>query len=227
MRKVAFFDIDGTVFRSSLVIELVERLITEGIFPRETPEMYEEEHELWLNREGGYDAYIGAVVRAYMTNIKGVFYGDLADIGKLVVATHSKHIYRYTRDLIRELKSKDYYLVAISQSPKTILDDFCHAYGFDKVYGRIYEIGPQDRFTGEMIDMHLIQNKANIVSRVIEKENVTLEGSIGVGDTEGDIPLLERVETPICFNPNSLLYAHARRMDWKVVIERKDVIYEL
>ena len=27
MRKVAFFDVDGTIFRSSLLIELVEQLI--------------------------------------------------------------------------------------------------------------------------------------------------------------------------------------------------------
>ena len=95
------------------------------------------------------------------------------------------------------------------------------------MYGRIYEIGPQDRFTGEMIDVHLVENKANIVARVLEKEEVMLEGSIGVGDTEGDIPLLESVALPICFNPNRSLYTHAQRRGWKVVVERKDVIYEL
>ena len=127
----------------------------------------------------------------------------------------------------KKLKTEGYFIVAISQSPKTILDEFCRAYGFDKVYGRIYEIGPQDRFTGEMIDVHLVENKANIVARVLEKEEVMLEGSIGVGDTEGDIPLLESVALPICFNPNRSLYTHAQRRGWKVVVERKDVIYEL
>jgi HAD superfamily hydrolase (TIGR01490 family) len=226
-RKVAFFDIDGTVFRSSLLIELVEKLIDEGIFPQEAREEYTEAYRLWRDREGGYSEYIRAVVRAYMRYIKGVHYGALADIGRLVVAEQSKHVYRYTRDLIAELKHKEYFIVAISQSPKTILDEFCKAHGFDKVYGRIYEIGPQDHFTGEMVDVHLVENKANIVARVLEKEDVTLEGSIGVGDTEGDIPLLESVEQPICFNPNELLYRHARRMDWKIVVERKDVIYEI
>jgi phosphoserine phosphatase len=54
-----------------------------------------------------------------------------------------------------------------------------------------------------------------------------LEGSVGVGDTEGDISLLEAVELPICFNPNMKLFERAKLKDWKVVIERKDVIYEL
>ncbi len=227
MKKVAFFDIDGTVFRSSLLIELVEALIAEGVFPKEARDEYTDAYILWRNREGTYDAYIREVVRAYMHHIKGVHYGTLADIGRMVVSTQSKHVYRYTRDLITKLKQDNYFIVAISQSPKTILDEFCKAYGFDKVYGRIYEIGPQDRFTGAMVDVHLVENKANIVSRVLEKEDVTIEGSVGVGDTQGDISLLQNVEQPICFNPNRELYQEGKRMGWKIVVERKDVIYEL
>lgn len=226
-QKVAFFDIDGTVFRSSLLIELVEKLVDEGIFPKEAREEYAQKHRTWRDREGDYSTFIRAVVTSYMEHIKGVYYGDLADIGRLVVAEQSKHVYRYTRDLIKELKVKGYFVVAISQSPKTILDEFCNAYGFDKVYGRIYEIGPQDKFTGEMIDAHLLENKASIVARVLEKEDVIIDDSIGVGDTEGDISLLQSVTTPICFNPNAALYAHAQKLGWKVVVERKDVIYKL
>ena len=227
MRPVAFFDIDGTVFRSSLLIELVEELIKGELFPKETNQEYADEYEAWRNREGTYEEYIAAVVGSFRHHIKGVFYGDLADIGRQVVATQSKHVYRYTRDLIGELKAENYFTVAISQSPKTILDDFCEQYGFDKVYGRMYELGPQDHFTGEVIDEHLIANKANIVARVLEKEDVTKARSVGVGDTEGDMTLLESVERPICFNPNKTLFDYAKRLDWKVVIERKDVIYEL
>lgn len=227
MQRVAFFDIDGTVFRSSLLIELLERLVAEGIFPDTTAEIYEEEHEAWLNREGSYEAYIGAVVRAYVQNIKGVFYGDVADIGREVVATHSKRVYRYTRDLLNNLKDEGYYTIAISQSPKGILDEFCKSYGFDKVYGRMYEIGPTDRFTGVITDEHLIQNKANIVNRVFDRHGFDRNGVVAVGDTESDIPMLEMAETSICFNPNKALYDHAKRMGWSIVVERKNVIYEL
>lgn len=227
MKKVAFFDIDGTVFRSSLLIELVEKLIEEGIFPPSAKDAYAEKGRLWRSRDGEYGDYIKAVVGSYITHIKGVHYGELADVAKIVVAEQSRHVYRYTRNLIATLKAENYFIVAISQSPKTILDEFCREYGFDKVYGRIYEIGPQDRFTGKMIDVHLVENKANIVNRVLEKEDVTIEDSFGVGDTDGDIELLEAVHNPICFNPNAALFEQAKKKDWKIVVERKDVIYEL
>lgn len=227
MKRVAFFDIDGTLFRSSLLIELVERLVDAELFPASAVDDFADAKAEWMNREGTYEAYIGAVIESFMEHIKGVHYGDFADIGREVVATEGKRVYRYTRDLIGEFKDEGYFLVAISQSPKTILDAFCGEYGFDKVYGRIYETGPQDRFTGVVTDEHLIENKANIISRVVEHVDVTLDDSIGVGDTDGDIPLLERVSHPICFNPNQTLYDHAKRMGWEVVVERKDVIYEL
>lgn len=226
-QKVAFFDIDGTLFRSSLTIELIEALVDAEVFPKAARDAYYREGMAWRNREGGFEAYANAVVKSFLKHIKGVHYGVFADIGKKVVEERSKHVYRYTRDLIVELHKKGYYVVAISQSPKTILDEFCMTHGFDKVYGRIYELGPQDRFTGVVSEEHLIENKANIVRRVGEQEGLTLRGSIGVGDTDGDISLLEAVEKPICFNPNRKLYDYAERMGWKVVVERKDVIYTL
>ena len=228
MQAVAFFDIYGTVFISSLLIELVDALIRDGVFPPEARDTYRDAATLWRNREGSYDEYINAVITSYLEHIKGVPYGVFADIGKRVVALHSKRVYRYTRDLIAELKQQGYYIVAISQSPKTVLDAFCMQYGFDKVYGRMYEIGPQDQFTGEVMDVHLIENKANIVKRVFEhNQNLTPRGSVAVGDTDGDISLLEQVDRPICFNPNQTLYLHAKRCGWQVVVERKDVIYHL
>lgn len=226
-RPVAFFDIDGTVFRSSLLIEMMEALVQDNIFPPEAADGYLAEYHAWRNREGTYDAYIQAVITVYMEHIKGVHYGTVADIGRAMVADQSKHVYRYTRDLIQELRSQQYFVVAISQSPKTILDEFCQSHGFHKVYGRMYEIGPTDLFTGVITDEHLIANKANIIHRVLEKESVTLDGSIAVGDTDGDISMLELVERPICFNPNQLLYEQAITRGWEVVVERKDVIYDL
>ncbi len=232
MKKVAIFDVDGTIFRSSLLIELVEVMIERELFSSALRKKYEREQKVWQNREGlsqqgDYEAYLNKVIEVFVQNIKGIGYGDFKDSVKVVMERHQARTYRYTRDLVKELKSKGYFMLAISQSPKGILDEFCKKYGFDKVYGRFYELGPSEQFTGKVIDEHLISNKANILKRAIEREGLTLRGSIGVGDTEGDISFLEMVEKPICFNPNSLLYRHAKRMGWEVVVERKDVIYRL
>ena len=75
--------------------------------------------------------------------------------------------------------------------------------------------------------MDLVSDKAKILQRAVEKEGLTLKGSIGVGDTESDIKFLKLVQRPICFNPNKKLYNHAKSVGWEIVVERKDVIYKI
>lgn len=227
MKKLAVFDVDGTIFRGSLTISLVERLIRDGVFPPEARNHYVMNRKKWIEREGDYEAYINSLVRALMSHIKGVRYEDVLRAAEAVVKEERGFTYRYTRDLVASLSGRGYYMLAVSHSPKTIVDLFGKAMGFTKVYGMLYEIGPSDRFTGTIMDLHLIGNKANIVKRVVEKEGLSLKGSIGVGDTESDISFLELVDKPICFNPNKKLYQHAQRNKWSVVVERKDVIYSL
>jgi len=227
MKKVAFFDIDGTIFRSSLLIEVTEAMISEGVLPASLRKLYVNSFRKWLNREGSYDDYIHGVIKAFEENIKGVKEKDFMDVARKVVEFHHNRVYRFTRDLVRDLKKKGYFLVAISNSPKEILDEFCKLMGFDKVYGRIYEVDGDFRCTGKTLYLDLIRDKAKIVQRVLDRNPLTMRGSIGVGDTESDIPFLKMVERPICFNPNSKLYKYALRAGWTIVIERKDVIHKV
>lgn len=228
MKKVAIFDIDGTIFRSSLLIELVDALIHQGVFPESTRNIYNRAHQRWADRKDDYEKYIMAVVAAFMKHIRGVHYADFLRVAKKVVAFHQNRTYRYTRGLAKQLKKKGYYLLAISQSPMELVQGFGKKMGFDKMYGRVYEVDQKTKkFTGQMKYLNLIADKAKVLRRVIDKEDLTLRGSIGVGDTEGDISFLKLVDKPICFNPNKNLYNHAKRHKWRIVVERKDMIYSL
>ncbi len=226
-RRVAVFDIDGTIFRSSLLVELVERLVEKGIFPEAARAAYAEDRVKWLDREGDYAAYIQSVVAEFEKQLKGAPFEDVANAAGEVIEEMRSRVYRYTRDLVKKLKREGHFLLAISHSPKFIVDGFGYEAGFDKTYGIFYATGPENRFTGEIEDRDLILNKAAVLRRAVRKENLALGGSVGVGDTESDIPMLEMVETPIAFNPDQKLLTHARRRGWKIVVERKDVIYEL
>lgn len=227
LRKFAAFDVDGTIFRSSLLIELVETLIDEKLFPIEARASYHSPFHRWLDREDDYEKYLVAVIETFNKNIQGVYYGDFIEVVRKLINEKKNRTYVYTRELVRNLKKRGYFLLAISGSPKGVLNSFCQELGFDKVYGRFYELGPGDLFTGQIVDEHLIANKANIIHRAIEKENLTKEGSIAVGDTDGDISMLEAVEKPICFNPNEKLYRYAKLNKWPIIVERKDVIYRI
>jgi HAD superfamily hydrolase (TIGR01490 family) len=231
MKKVAVFDIDGTIFRSSLLIELTDALVQEGIFPASVIKSYSRAAKNWLERKGLFEDYIDAVVEAFLKNIKGVKYEEFAKVAKKVAAFHKDRVYVYTRELIKKLKKKNYYLLAISHSPHTVVKEFCQGLGFNKVYGHIFELDKKGKFTGNVLHLDLKKDrtldKAFILKRALEKEGLTLRGSIGVGDTESDIGFLKMVEKPICFNPNTKLFQCAKKKGWQIVIERKDMIYHI
>ncbi|HPW34806.1 MAG TPA: HAD-IB family hydrolase, partial [Candidatus Paceibacterota bacterium] len=69
--KIAVFDIDGTIFRSSLLIELVNGLVKAGIFPKKAHKEMEADYLAWLNRVGDYDDYLGKVISIYDRHIVG------------------------------------------------------------------------------------------------------------------------------------------------------------
>ena len=225
-KKFAVFDIDGTLFRSSLLIELVEGLIDEGLFPKHSRKFFEEEYHLWLDRRGTYKDYIDKVVLAYIENIPGLYLGDVMEVADSVFLFHKNRVYRFTRDLIEKVKDT-HFLMAISHSPYHIVEHFARKWGFQKVYAFYYELDERKRLTGVVEHEDLMRQKDKILERAIEKENLTLAGSIGVGDSESDAAFLKMVESPIAFNPSSELYRIAKRKGWKIVVERKDVIYTI
>ena len=108
-KKVAIFDVDGTIFRSSLLIEFVEALIAAKVFPEESRYAYELHYKRWLNRTGSYENYIEGVIDAFMKHLKGVSYEDFDRVGKEVVEANKGKVYRYTRDLVKKLKRKGYW----------------------------------------------------------------------------------------------------------------------
>ena len=225
-RKVAVFDVDGTIFRSSLLIEILEQFIEEGIFPQKARRVFEEEYHLWLERRGSYDGYIQRVIACYEHYIRGVKLEDALAVASTVMLFHKNRVYRYTRALVEKLRDT-HFMLAVSHSPYHIVEPFCREWGFQKVYGFFYEVDDQGIFTGKITDEDLMRDKGKILLRAAEKEHLTLRGSIGVGDSESDISFLKLVEKPIAFNPNSTLYSYAKRHKWQVLVERKDVVYKL
>ncbi len=225
-KKVAVFDLDGTVFRSSLLIELLEELVAEGIFPAQARKIYEKQYLDWFARKGSYEDYIAKVIETYGKLIAGIKAEKVWQAAQKVIAFQKNRVYCFTRNLISSLKGGRY-LLAISGSPREMVKNFGGEFGFNKVYGRIFAANKQGRFTGQILYEEIIKDKGEILLRAVEKENLTLRGSIGVGDTEDDIPFLKLVECPIAFNPNAGLYRYAFKKKWPIVVERKDVIYKI
>ena len=89
------------------------------------------------------------------------------------------------------------------------------------------ETDASGRYTGEARYTYSIFDKEFLVKHVVKKYNLTLKGSLAVGDSKSDISMLKMVDRPIAFNPSAELYKVAKKKGWEIIVERKDVIYSI
>lgn len=234
MRKVAVFDIDGTIFRSSLIIEVFNALIDAGVFPHEARDVVERSFVRWLDRKGHYNDYLMKLVYTYYEYLPGTKSVLVDAVIDGVIDRQKDRVYRYTRDLLASLKKKGYLLIAISNSQHAMVEAFAHTQGFDAAIGRMLEV-KNGVYTGRIlyngkpfpISAHL--DKVEILRHYLDEHGIRadLARSYAVGDSEGDTPLLKSVGNPIAFNPSLPLARLAKRRGWTMIVERKDVIYRI
>lgn len=225
-RKFAVFDIDGTVIRWQLYHAIVHELGVRGFIPKASADEIRKARMTWKKRTHtqSFSHYEHELVDTYHATLKNIKADDFMDVVDSVFEEYKDQVYTYTRDLIRELKDKNYLLFTISGSHQEILEKLATHYGFDDVVGTIH--GVENGYYTEEIRT-VVGRKGELLRELITKHNVTLEGSIAVGDSEGDIPMFEIVEHPIVFNPTAGLYEAAKQHEWDIVIERKNVVYKL
>lgn len=227
VRPFAVFDIDGTLIRWQLYHALADELARRGHFGAIEYQAVKEARMTWKKRESqdSFKQYEHALVNLVDQAIVGLEVAELESASKTVIHEYKDQVYRYTRDLIRELKAKDYLLFTISASQSEIVGMLAEYYGFDDYAGSLYEV-KDDRYTGEK-DVLKSGRKPEVLKELADKHDATYDGSIAVGDSESDMPMLAAVGQPIAFNPTKLLFDHAKAHNWKIVVERKNVVYEL
>jgi HAD superfamily hydrolase (TIGR01490 family) len=223
---LAVFDVDGTLFRRGLLPALTRRLVNEGVFSEQVREELSRDYYAWVERRGSYDTYDRLVVDLFLRELKGVTVANLQRCARAEVEAHGRRLHMYTRDVALRLKQAGYQLVAISGSPQEILDLFLKPLGFDRSWGTVLAQDAQGYYTGEVLH-YPFKNKRQVLEEFLKEANIALEGSVGMGDTLSDVGFLEMVWTPIAFNPNRDLLEVARQRGWPIVVERKDVIYNL
>lgn len=224
MKPIAIFDIDGTIFRSSLTIELFERLVKQGVIEESFLRRIRRSERKWLDRQGHYDNYINEVVAAYQKAVVGKRQKDVLSASREIIEEQKYRTYRYTRDLLQRLRGR-YVTIGISGSPLEVVEEYNRYLEFDKLYGSEFGVDERGRYTGAVLH-EPPKYKKEVILRYVKNHNLSFKNSIGIGDTESDIGFLELVERPIAFNPNVKLAQKARREKWLMVIERKDLIVQ-
>jgi HAD superfamily hydrolase (TIGR01490 family) len=225
-RPYAAFDIDGTLIRWQLYHAIGDQLARVGLIDKDEFAEVKLARLSWKKRatSNSYKDYENSLIKVFEDSLKGLSVDDLTEVAKTVFNIYKEQVYTYTRGLINELKSNNYILFAISGSPEIIVKMMAEFYGFDDFAATAYP-SKDGMFIGTK---ELVLGNKNLQLEKLKAKYDTVElNSIAVGDSEGDIQLLEKVQLPIAFNPTKELLIHAQKKGWVVVVERKNVIYRL
>lgn len=225
-KKFAVFDIDGTLVRWQLYHAVADNLVKLGHIDETAYAGVQSARMSWKRRTDpeAFKQYEIRLVKAYEALLQQLTFEQFQEAANLVFEEYKDQVYTYTRDLIRNLKNRGYLLFAISNSQIEIVEKIAKYYGFDDCVGAVYE-KKGNQFTGK-VTIHL-NDKDEVLRRLVLKNKADWEDSIAVGDSVSDIPMLKIVEQPIAFNPEQKLFNIAKQQNWKIVVERKNVTYEL
>jgi len=233
MNTGAFLDIDGTLYRGSLMIQHFKKLIKyEVLDPLVWHSQVKNTYDDWKKRHGLYEDYLEELADIYINELKGMKISDLDFVNNKVIELSGDIVYRYTRHIVKYHLEKNHKVFFISGSPEFLVKKMAEKYGVTDYRGSKYMLDKNGLFNGNVVRMWKSNNKEKVLNNFVKEYNIDLSKSYSYGDTLGDYSMLKMTKNPVAFNPNYDLTKTIKsdpelKQKTQIVIERKDNIYRL
>lgn len=224
-RPVAAFDLDGSLVRVQLLVLLFRECFELDIFRPVAEKMFQRVSLTHRDRKVTFEHYDREIIELFVDRIKGRRRTDLDVAAEQVYEKNRDWLYVFSRTLLARLKPT-HQCITITGAMTEVVSRLAPYWGFEHAYATELELDDKGRYTGGTTRLPVVDKKKALLAHVAGHD-ASLTGSIALGDTGSDIPMLETVELPIAFNPNDVLGDEAEKRGWPVVLERKNRIYVL
>lgn len=229
----AFFDIDGTLVRESILIKHFKKLVKYGIIDeKHWVNSIRPKYEAFERRHGDFDDYLDEVSTVYKDELIGLNKSLIDFTAQQVIDEGGEMVYRYTRERIKWHREQGHKVFFISGSPDFLVGKLAKIYEITGYKGTHYNFDENDVFQGDIIQMWDSESKQKEFTAIAEKYDLDLDNSYAYGDTNGDFSMLKRMGHAIAINPSGKLLDMIRedeevKSKVSIIIERKDLVYEV
>jgi len=229
----AFFDIDGTLYRDSLMVEHFKKLIRyEVVDPLVWHSNTKKNFHDWDKRQGNYDDYLFDLCEIYVASMKGLNKHHVEFISEQVIKLKGERVYKFTRERIKWHLKQGHKVIFISGSPDFLVSKMAKKYHANDFCGTKYLVDEENNFTGEVIPMWDSKSKSKAIQHFQEIYHLDLAHCFAYGDTHGDLTMFQAVGKPVAINPAKELLMDIKNDNEllkkvEIVIERKDVCYKV
>ena len=215
-KAVAFFDVDDTLLKSTIVHYyiwmrsalapfLLKRLWLVGFLPKIV-------YYLILDRISR-----PRFNKVFYRNYRGMNVAETKELSTDMFEVYLRpKIFSAAITQIQEHKAQGTAVVFVTGSLDFIVQPIADYFDVDSVLApQLHE--QNGRFTGELTTVPLIgEEKAKAVQAFAEQNGISLEESYAYGDSQSDLPMLECVGNPVVVNPGKTLREKALTSGWEM-----------
>jgi HAD superfamily hydrolase (TIGR01490 family) len=206
--KLAVFDIDGVLYNGHSMFDIIKLQEEKKFIPQGTWHKIEVLLSQYKSGEINYTNAANAMLDVFAQAIKGKTRTQVKQIIHEFIVANPNHFYTYFREVIPSIqKTHDVYLITanLRETAETITEEF-HLSGYLATELEV----KNGKFSGKVLST-LAGNKHKI-AELLSKYGKN--GSLAVGDSVNDIPMLELVDHAICINPDEKLAKIAKERNW-------------
>ena len=215
-KAVAFFDVDGTLLKSTIVHYYIY------LRSARMPSLLKSFWLIGFLPKTIYYLILDSISRSrfnevFYRNYRGMEVAEVKALSTEMFETSLRpKIFSEAVSQIQEHKEQGTTVVLVTGSLDFIVRPIADYLGADAV------LAPQlreenGRFTGELTTVPLIgEEKAKAVRSYANQNEISLKASYAYGDGSSDLPLLECVGNPVAVNPSKTLRQKALASGWEI-----------
>jgi putative phosphoserine phosphatase / 1-acylglycerol-3-phosphate O-acyltransferase len=210
---IAFFDIDNTLYKGHSSFEFTRQNYSDGLLPFKTLTKLMFIGTQYKNGSLAYEDFMRAGLDAYAEGLRGKPYKQLLAAAETFYA-QSDRFFPYVTPLFAELQ-KTYQIVLVTGETQFMAAGVAKRLGVNHVLSSEYEVH-EGLFTGR-VARYLAHREDKMAAIEGEFSANDREGSLAVGDSEGDIGMLELASKAYCIDPTPGLRKLAGERGWPLV----------
>ena len=209
---LALFDLDNTLLAGDSDYEWGRFLITKGLVDKDS---YETENNRFYEqyKQGTLNIYefcafsFQPLTQHSMEQLRALHAEFMQDVIEPMIG-------RRARALVDQHKQQGDTVMVITATNSFVTEPIVRAFGIEHLLATEPEI-VDNRYTGKIKGIPCFhEGKVQRLENWLTGKQLSLQGSYFYSDSINDLPLLEKVDTPVAVDPDDKLAALARQRGW-------------
>lgn len=218
--KIAFFDIDGTIFKGNIIEPLLDLQVKDNLLEKSFADEIHNLHILLHKGKITRDVASRKIVETWAIGLRGKSYQNIINNTEDFIKNNFDNFYSFTKPLLKLIK-KTHDIILTSNEPQFVCEAVLNFFGLTGVASTIFEV-KSGVFTGKVIQFNsTLEDKKNSANKFINQYN--FKQSFAFGDSITDVGILDVVENSICINPGKELQEYAEKKGW-IITNSEDVL---